>query len=366
MKQPPVKWETDALAGIPRIRWEPGWVLLIVLSGVLLATSILPARIPGVGPLLLAATTAVTLGGLLLCFLIHELAHFVVAKSYGVDTRRITLTLFGGVPETNQPLPHPEAMFTVALAGPIANLALCVTAYLLVGLASAPLQVAIDITATVSLFLGLTNLVPAQPLDGGRMLHAAVWARTGNPSAAYRAEHRSGRLLGSSSVVAGITLMLLGGWTVGLFAISLGLLLRSAASARWIYAASEVELAGKAVRDYAQQPEAALPRSLSVESVVEDAGGLKSRGRIPVVDGERLLGWIDRSHIRRLPRQEWARQTIGSLVVAKSEHNTIDAGSDAQEAVRRMLREGTRTLFVTEGERLTGVLSLESLLSATR
>lgn len=359
-------WQTRGWAGIDRVRWEPGWLLLVGLFGVLLATSILPARLPEAGPALQAATVLGALAGAIGAFLIHEAAHAAIARRYGVSTSHVTMTLFGGVPEFKRPLPNPEAMFMVATAGPSANLAVCVAAYVLAFGVATPFAIVLDLIARVNLLLALINLLPAQPLDGGRMLHAAMWRASGDAARAFRAEHRSGRILGSVAVVAGMTLLVLGAWAAGLFAASLGLLLRSAAHARWLYATGELKLAGKPVSDYVHAPRATLQRAASVESVIPQVERMERRSRLPVVDGNRLLGWIDRARLRRLPQSDWAHETVGSLAVARSDDNTIDATSDAREALRRMLREGTPTLFVIDGENLAGVLSLESLLAPGR
>lgn len=361
-----LRWQTGGWGGIGRIRWDFGWLLLVALFGLLLAGSILPARLPAAGTALLALTTLLTLSGSIAAFLIHEWAHAAVARRYGVGTSRVTMTLFGGIPEFDRSLPHPEAMFAISVCGPAVNLFAGFAGFVAAAGFTGPATVVLEIVATVNLLLGMINLLPAQPLDGGRMLHAATWRASGDAAKAYRIEHRTGRILGSVGIVAGITLLLLGGWTAGLFAASLGLLLRSAAHARWLYATGELELAGKPVRDYAVAAENAVQRADSIDSVADRIERLARRSRLPVVDGTRLLGWIDRARVRRLPQSQWPHETVGSLAVAKSDRNTIDVDCDAREALRRMLRERTATLFVTDGERLAGVLSLESLLAPGR
>ncbi len=355
-------WETPAWGPLPRIRWEAGWILLVSLFALLLATSILPGRLPGIAGTALVATTFFTLVGVVGAFAVHELGHAFAARAYGTSTRRITLTLFGGIPETEDPLPHPESLFTVAMAGPIANLALCLLTYTAAAGLPPTLQVAADITALANLFVGLTNLIPAQPLDGGRLLHAAVWSATGSTAKAYRSEQRSGRLLGSIAIVAGLTTLLLGGWTAGLFALSLGLLLRSAAYARWIHAAGELQLAGHPVKEFARATDTTVQRAMAVASVVREVFDNGRRGRVPVLDGSRLVGWVDMLRVRRLGRSEWDRQSIGTVMVPTSQSNTIDASADAREAVQRILREGTQRLFVVDGDEFVGIVTLDSLL----
>ncbi len=359
-----LRWHTRGWAGIGRVRWDFGWLLLVVLFGVLLAGSILPTRLPDAGPALLGLLTLASLLGSVAAFLLHETAHALIARRYRVRTSRVTMTLFGGIPEFDRPMPHPEALFATAAGGPAVNLALGVAGYAIAGFVVAPWSVAIEIIAAVNLILGIINLLPAEPLDGGRMLHAATWNATGNSAAAYRAEHRSGRILGSIAIVAGVTLLVLGAWTAGLFTASLGLLLRSAAHARRLFATGELELAGRPVRDFAVAVENVVQRAESVDSVADRVASLTRSARLPVVDGTRLTGWIDRTRLRRLPQSEWAQETVGSLAVARSDRNTIDLNSDARDALRRMLRERTSTLFVTDGDQLAGVLSLETLLGA--
>ena len=359
-----LRWQTRGWAGIGRVRWDFGWLLLVALFGVLLAGSILPSRLPDARPTLVGLLTLASLFGSVAAFLLHEASHAVIARRYGVRTSRVTMTLFGGIPEFDRPMPHPEALFATAAGGPAINLTLGIGGFVATALMTSPWSVAVEIAASVNLLLGVINLLPAEPLDGGRLLHAATWSATGNSAAAYRAEHRSGRILGSIAVVAGITLFALGAWTAGLFTASLGLLLRSAAHARRLFATGELELAGRPVRDFAVAVNNPVQRAESVDSVADRVASLTRSARLPVVDGTRLMGWIDRTRLRRLPQSEWAHETVGSLAVASSDRNTIDLNSDARDALRRMLRERTSTLFVTDGDQLAGVLSLETLLGA--
>lgn len=361
-----LRWQTRGWGGIGRVHWDFGWLLLVGLFGVLLAGSILPARLPGAGAPMLALLSILTLSGAVAAFILHEWIHAAVARRYGVGTSRVTITLFGGIPEFDRRLPTPESMFLIAASGPAVNLFAGFACFVAAAAFSGGPAVFLEVVALVNLLLGVINLVPAQPLDGGRLLHAATWRATGDAGKAFRAEHRVGRILGSTAVVAGITLLIVGAWTTGLFAASLGLLLRSAAHARWLYATGELKLAGKPVRDYASVAEDPVQRAASVDSVVGRIQSLARRSRLPVVDGNRLLGWIDRARLRRLPQSQWAHETVGSLAVARSDRNTIDVDSDAREALRRMLRERTATLFVTDGDQLAGVLKLESLLATGR
>lgn len=361
-----LRWQTRGWGGIGRVRWDFGWLLLVGLFGLLLAASILPARLPGAGSALIGLITLLTLAGSVAAFVFHEWMHAAVARRYGVGTTRVTITLFGGIPEFDRRLPTPESMFLIAASGPAVNLFTGFACFVAAAALAGGPAVFLEVVALVNLLLGVINLVPAQPLDGGRLLHAATWSATGDAGKAFRAEHRVGRILGSIGIVAGITLLLIGAWTAGLFAASLGLLLRSAAHARWLYATGELALAGKPVRDYASAADNPVQRAASVDSVAGRLERLAGRSRLPVVDGTRLTGWIDRARVRRLPQAQWAHETVGSLAVAKSERNTIDGDSDAREALRRMLRERTSTLFVTDGDQLAGVLKLESLLAPGR
>ena len=179
-------------------------------------------RLPLIERLVMAAVTGVVFFA---CLAVHEVAHAVVARRFGVRVRGITLFLLGGVAEIEGELPSPGSEFAVALAGPATSIAIGSSMAVLSGGAAAVgwsgVEVVTFTLAVVNLGVAVFNLVPGLPLDGGRILRAVIWRRTGSFTRATRTASLGGRLVASCLIVVGIVITL-AGEPAGLWYVPMG------------------------------------------------------------------------------------------------------------------------------------------------
>jgi Zn-dependent protease len=195
------------ILGIP-IEVNASWVLIFLLLTYVLAHEFESARLDWP----VAQRWSVAAGMVVLLFLsvlIHELSHSVVAKRRGIPVQSITLFIFGGVSRLARDPGRPTTEFTIAVVGPLSSIVLSAVfggLWYLVGTGDSTLEVVLFLLSWTNLWLGVFNILPGYPLDGGRILRAAVWGLTGNYWRATRVATRSGQAIGALTVLLGVAL----------------------------------------------------------------------------------------------------------------------------------------------------------------
>jgi Zn-dependent protease/CBS domain-containing protein len=347
------------------VRIDPSWFIVAVLVTVSFATVVFPSRLPGQTA---AGYWLMGVAGALVYFLsvvLHELSHSLFARTYGVEMRGITLFIFGGVAEMPGEPPSPLAEFVIAAAGPAASFAIalvCGGLSFAAGLET-PAGAVLLYLAFLNGALALFNLVPAFPLDGGRILRSILWGWKGSLRWATRISSSIGSGFGLLLIGLGVLATVSGGWTSGLWLILLGLFVRNAAVMSYQQLLLRRALEGEPVSRFMQPNPVSVPRAISIQELVQDYIYRHHFKMFPVVDDSgRLLGCVNTRQVRELPREEWDRQTVGSLAERCGPENTVAADTDAMEALSRMSRTGASRLMVVDGDRLLGILTLKDLL----
>jgi len=348
---------------------DPSWFIVVALVTWSLAERYFPQAYPQ-----LDRPTAWGMGvvGALLFFLslvLHELSHALMARRYGLRIRGITLFIFGGVAEMTDEPPTAQAEFMVAIAGPIMSVLIAVVSFVVWAVGSqAAWPVAVVGVAQVMWWLNgvlmLLNLVPAFPLDGGRVLRSILWYWKGNLRWATRVTSAIGSAFGVALIALGVLLLivppgdLIGGLWLGL----IGLFLRNAARMSYQQLLLRRALEGESVARFMKTDPVVVPRAISIAELVENFIYKYHFKMFPVVDGDRLLGCVSTREVKAIPREEWDRQTVGAIIEKCSPENSVDPGTDAMQALAMMSRTGTSRLMVVDGDRLLGILALKDLL----
>ena len=349
-----------------RVRIDPSWfiVALLVTSNF---ASFFRTQLPDRPP---ATYWALGIAGSLIYFLsvlLHELSHSLVARRYGLEMRGITLFIFGGVAEMPQEPNTPRSEFVIAAAGPAASVLIGLVCF---GLGFACQSQGWAEPASVLSSLGILNgalavfnLIPAFPLDGGRLLRSLLWGWKDDVRWATRISSTIGSGFGLLLIALGGVEIFSGSFTSGLWMCLIGLFVRNAASSSYQQLLLRRALEGETVSRFMHPDPVTVPRGISVEELVKDYIYRYHYKMFPVVDDAgRLLGCVTARQVRDLPRDEWDRQTVGSLAARCNPENTVRADTDAMEALSRMSRTGVSRLMVVDGDRLLGILTLKDLL----
>jgi len=350
-----------------KVRVDVSWLFLALLVTWSLARGLFPVWYEGYSPATYWWMGIAGMIGLVFSLIFHELSHSLVARHYGLSIKGITLFIFGGVAEMAEEPKDAKTEFLMAIAGPIASFVLALGFHLLAlfGVAQGlpvPLTGVLAYLSFVNLLLGGFNLIPAFPLDGGRMLRAALWYWRGDLRQATRIASGAGKAFGLVLMMLGALNIVTGNFIGGLWWFVIGLFVRGAAEASYQQLLARRQFEGEPVRRFMTHDTIAVPPELSLRSFVEDYVYEYHYDLFPVVSGQRLVGCVGARQVKTVPREDWGRHSVGELMWPSTEENTVDPGMDAIEAMALMRRTGASRLIVAVGDRLAGIVVLKDML----
>ncbi len=349
------------------VRVDLSWVVIAALVTWSLATGLFPQRykdFPAATYWIMGAVGAV---GLFASIVFHEMCHSLVARRYGLSMKGITLFIFGGVAEMDDEPASAKVEFLMAAAGPLSSIILGIAflaAYLFATVAGwpIPLRGVIGYLGLINLMLAVFNLVPAFPLDGGRILRAALWSWKGNVRWATRVASRVGSGFGLVLIMTGLLSLLRGNVVGGIWWVLIGMFLRTAAGTSYKQLLTRQALQGEPVSRFMETSPMTVPPRISIEELIEDYVYRYHYKMFPVVEGGRLVGCVSTRQVRDIPRDEWSLRTVGDLAAQCSAENTISPDADSLEALSAMSKTGASRLMVIDGGRLVGIVSLKDML----
>lgn len=253
VRQPGARREAFRIAGFA-VQASPSVLVLFAFITFTAANGLLPASAPG------ASTSAYWAGGivasvfLFASLLVHELAHAIVARRHGITVEAITFWLFGGVSRLNSSATAPRSEWRIAASGPLTNLVLGaagigVAAALSAASAPAVVTAVAGYVASINLLLAVFNLLPAAPLDGGRILRAILWRRHGDRDRATVTAAKTGQVIGMMLVGVGVAQVMFGSAFSGIWTGLIGFFLAGSAGAEARQTTTQAALAGLRVRD---------------------------------------------------------------------------------------------------------------------
>jgi Zn-dependent protease/predicted transcriptional regulator len=365
-------WEIGRALGIP-IRIHPSWFLVFFFVTWSLATGYLPEALPGLSDSRYWGMGAVAAVLLFVSVLLHELGHSYVALRYRIPIGQITLFLFGGVAQMRAEPPSPKAEFLIAIAGPLVSFAL---GALSLGLAAAsewwPLTsggqgfaVLGGLLGLVNVQLGLFNLIPGFPLDGGRALRAGLWAWGQD---FHRATSRAALLgLAFGVLLAGFGAVLMGGAIAGFFDPStatnggwlmfIGAFLFGAAWSTRKQASLREALAGTSVRDVMVRAVVTVPPQVSLQTAVDEFFVAYGYGGFPVMEDGQVVGLIAVEDVQAIAQGLWSWRTVGDVMRPASPDLFVPPDASMMQAMERMVHTGYDRLVVLETGRPVGLVT---------
>ncbi len=354
------------IAGIA-IRIDATWIILAVLVTWSLAVGLFPIQYAGLAAAQYWVMGAIGALGLFASILFHEVAHAVVARRRGVKINGITLFIFGGMAEMESEPEDAQTELVIALAGPVATVAIIGILWPLAVIARAqewpiPAQAVVWYLAIVNLVLLVFNVIPAFPLDGGRVLRALLWKRRGDVKAATKVASNAGSVFGLILILLGVVRVLFGDFIGGMWSFLIGMFLRTAAAAAYQQTLLRESLRGSTVRQFMKSDPVTVPREIPVREFVEEYIYKHHYRMFPVLTNGKLTGCVTTKDVSKLPRDSWDDQSVGAIATPCTPETTIPAGTEAVDALARMHRTGQSRLLVLEGTELVGILTLRDLL----
>jgi Zn-dependent protease len=345
---------------------DPSWLIIVLLVIWSLTKGWFPSNYRDLTPATYLWMGLSGAAGLFFSVVFHELCHSLVARRFGLPMKGITLFIFGGVAEMSDEPSSAKAEFLMAIAGPLSSILLGLMLYVVTALGgevlSTPVIGVIDYLAKINLFLAVFNLLPAFPLDGGRVLRAALWQWKKNLRWATRIASRIGTGFGIFLILIGIFYVVMGSIINGIWLFMIGMFLRNAAQMSYQQVLIRKALEGETVQHFMKKNPVTAPSSISVKELVEDYIYNYHYKMYPVVEGGELIGCITSRQVKDIPRDQWTSRTVGNVAIRCSPENTIDPAADALKALSVMSRTGNSRLMVVDDGRLVGIITLKDIM----
>ncbi len=357
--------ETLRLGTIAGVRVGVNWSVLVIFGLLLagLAAGRFPLQYPDLPPVAYATAGLVAATVFLLSLLAHELSHAVVARRNGVEVEGITLWMFGGVAKLMGEARDPGADLRIAGVGPLVSLLLAVLFGALAALVSAagvsglPLGV-IGWLALINLLLAGFNLVPAAPLDGGRILRALLWRWHGDRHRAAVAASRSGRHFGILLVALGIVSLILVGDIGGLWLVLIGWFISSAANAEEQHTRMRSSMDGVPIADVMTADPATVPTGITVAQLVDEHVLPRRHSAFPVVDRDgRLCGLVTLHRLKQVPWEQRGQITVDRIACPAADVPQVAADDPFIDALATMSTSADNRLVVVDDGRVVGIVS---------
>jgi Zn-dependent protease/predicted transcriptional regulator len=332
-----------------------------------LAAGLFPVRYKGLPQTTYWIMGVVAALGLFFSIIFHEMCHSLVARRFGLPMKGITLFIFGGVAEMSDEPPSAKAEFSMAIAGPASSIVLGCVFYgiHLFGMGTGwpvPVSGIFYYLGLINGLLAAFNLVPAFPLDGGRVLRAALWSWKKNLRWATRTSARIGSGFGVVLIIMGVLSFLSGQLISGVWWFLIGMFLRGAANMSYQQLMVREALMGEPLNRFMEPSPVTVVPNTSVEDLVENYIYKYHYKMFPVVDSGKLVGCISTRQVQQIPRREWAQRTVAESMNQCSIDNTIRPDADSMEALSKMSKTGASRLLVVDKEQLVGIIALKDMM----
>jgi Zn-dependent protease/CBS domain-containing protein len=345
------------------IRMQLGWVIVLALIAVIAV-----GQLTTVEPELEELTSWI-LGGLVafgffVSSVTHDLAHALVARQRGIDVRAIAVSFFGGATPMDPSAPNPGDDAAIAASGPFASLAVSGILFGLTVVATTAgetFSVAVGVLSVLvflNLLLGLVNLVPAYPLDGGRIVRDLAWRMSGSERTGWRVASWSGRITGLAVIGIGVAILMLEGTVTGAMIAITGWFLVLSANALRDRARLDELVGDQSVGDAMDSAPATVHPGLTVDTfaaqLLDSQSGMTA---VPVVQGSEVVGILGVGQVRRIRSRAWATTRVEDVMVRPPRLTFLAPGQPLREALERLQRATLDGLPVLEDGKLVGVLT---------
>jgi Zn-dependent protease/CBS domain-containing protein len=343
------------------------WFIIFALVTYSLALSYFPSQLPhqpGSTYWLMGVVSALLL---FLSVLLHELAHSVVAKKGELKVDKIVLFLFGGVSQIAEEPKSAKEEFQMAFAGPLISFILAgifgiIWLFILLPLKFQVLSSVFGYLAIINLILGLFNLLPGFPLDGGRILRAYWWNRTKNLHRATLLATNVGKGLSVLMILLGAFQIFTGYLIGGVWLVFIGFFLRQAAEAGYQRVLIQDLLSGVKVKELMSQNPICVSPEMTISQLVDEYFMKYRYTSFPVCESGNVLGIITLNSVKGVPKESWREKTIKNVVTPISQEFILHPEEEAVEALRKIMASDLGRLPVVKGDQVVGVLSRKDIM----
>lgn len=349
-------WKIITIMGIP-IRVHFSWLIIFGLITWSLSTFYFPQAAPELPAASYWIKGAIAAFLLFASVAFHELAHSFVALRYNISIINITLFIFGGVAHMKGEPPTPKAEFRIAIAGPLSSIFLSAVFFLLYTATFSPgVKALYAYLARLNLFLGIFNLIPGFPMDGGRVLRSILWEWKKNYFYATRIASSIGQRIALFFIFFGLFSIFIG-FQGGLWLMLIGWFIYTVAQASYQQASLQEALAGVKVKDVMIKDMVIISSQLTLDEAVDGYFLKYGYGGFPVFDDQKFLGVITLKEVKDVSREDWQKVKVSDVIETHKKAWEISPENNVMAALNLMITEDKGRLVVVENNKVVGLIT---------
>lgn len=343
------------------------WFIVFGLVAWSLAQGYFPLTVPGLGIYTYVFIGIISAILLFACVLIHELSHSYTSNRLGLDIKEIKLFIFGGVAQLTKEPEDPATELKIAVAGPAASIALAGIFWILTQLVKTfhlyPIAAAIfEYLTTINIVLVVFNMIPGFPLDGGRVLRAIWWKKTGDIQKATQAASKAGKGFSLLLILFGFTQIFFGNFVGGLWMVFIGMFLQQAAESSYSQLLVKKALEKIKVGDAMTKNVVVLAEDSTLATAVEKYFFGYHFVGFPVASDGRIVGIITLNNARVIPKELWATTLVRDVMNRITPDIILSPEDNAMDALSRMINLDIGRVLVMDNGKLVGIITRRDIM----
>jgi Zn-dependent protease/CBS domain-containing protein len=344
------------IMGIP-IRVHFSWLIIFGLITWSLSTFYFPKAAPELPGLSYWISGVAASLLLFVSVALHELSHSFIAMKYGQSIASITLFIFGGVAQIKSEPANPKAEFNMAIAGPVSSFVLSLIFFLIYNMVTGQVERALfQYLSNLNFILGVFNLIPGFPMDGGRVVRAFIWRKTNNFFYATRKASSYGRKIAIFFIAFGLFSIFIGS-PGGLWLMLIGWFLHTAAQSSYQQASIQETLSNVKVKDMMVKDIVTISRNATIDSAIDEYFTKYGYGGFPVVDNGEFLGIVTLKEIKNIPKERWKDVRISEIFIPHDKRWEISEEEYVLKALELMISENKGRLLVSGKGNVVGLIT---------
>lgn len=354
-----------------KIEINISWLIIFGLVTFMLATNFFPLNYPAWDPLLSWLLGALVAIFMFVSVLLHELSHSIVAIKNGIDVKKITLFIFGGVAQIEKEPDEPLKELKIAIAGPAMSIFLSVSFSLLASGAaslgaSEYITVPLNYLGAVNMVLALFNMVPAFPLDGGRVLRALIWYFKGDIRFATKISSSIGGFFGYFLIFTGIFQALGGQFVGGLWFVFIGWFINQASQISYQQTLVTDIFKKIKVKEFMTKDVVVIDYHKTIKDMVDDYLYNYKYKSFPVRRIDEIVGVVGINEIKNMPNHLWDEKLVVEIMRPLTEDMVVSPDSNVTDSLKSLAKNGLGRVLVMEEDEIVGIISNTDVLNYIR
>lgn len=347
------------------------WFVIFGLVTFTLATSFFPQNYPEWGTAVHWALGGIMSLMLFVSVLLHELSHSIVSIGLGIDVKKISLFIFGGIAQIEKEPDEPMKELKIAIAGPLMSVAIAVTslvAVMVLGTLGVSEMVTVPLVyiSNVNFILAIFNMVPAFPLDGGRVLRAIIWKAKGDLATATKIASAAGGVFGYLLIFLGVFWVLTGNIINGIWFAFIGWFINQASQSSYQNMLMSDMFGKIKVKEFMSSNVVTVKSHISIQDMVDNYIYRYKFSSFPVVKGDVIIGIININRVRETDRSGWDQTTVERVTDRLNSNLVVSPEDTVSTAMTKLFSNGIGRVLVMDGDRLAGIVSRTDILNHIR